>query len=98
MLLKLRKKNNMAKYRIKATYKKYIVERKGWLFWSNCFRQYTFEGCSYEKTFRIYSDAKEALEERLKHDAEIEDYKKKVASFKTCYYYPPLPEEEPLNA
>jgi hypothetical protein len=87
---------NMNKYRIKATYNRYTVQRKGWLFWSNCFKEY-HHSHSFPKTFSNYADAKAALENRLKSDAENEEYMQKVAAFKTRYYYPPLPDEEPVN-
>lgn len=87
----------MNKYRIKATYNRYTVQRKGWFFWSNCLKEYCREGSSFPKTFSNYADAKDALEKRLKNDAEFEEYNQKVAEFKTRYYYPPLPDEEPVN-
>lgn len=88
----------MNKYRIKATYNMYIVQRKGWFFWSNCIYDYAgWDGHHISKTFSKYADAKTALEKRLKNDAEFEEYKKKVADFNTRYYYPPLPDEEPVN-
>jgi hypothetical protein len=87
----------MNKYRIKATYNRYTVQRKGWFFWSNCLKEYCREGSSFPKTFFNYADAKAALETRLKSDAEFEEYKQKVAAFNTRYYYPPLPDEEPVN-
>jgi hypothetical protein len=87
----------MNKYRIKATYNRYTVQRKGWFFWSNCLKEYCRAGDSYPKIFFSYADAKTALEKRLKDDAENEEYMQKVAAFKTRYYYPPLPDEEPVN-
>lgn len=87
----------MNKYRIKATYNRYTVQRKGWFFWSNCIREYCREGSSFPKIFISYADAKAALETRLKSDAEVEEYMQKAAAFKTRYYYPPLPIEEPVN-
>lgn len=87
----------MTKYRIKAAYKKYIVQRKGLFFWRNCLKDYCRDGGGFAKTFSHYNYAKEALEAQLKHDADYEVYKQKVADFKTRYYYPPLPIEEPVN-
>ena len=84
----------MSKYRIKATYNRYTVQRKGLFFWSNCLKEYCRERSSFPKTFISYADAKAALETRLKSDAEFEEYKQKVAAFKTRYYYPPLPDAE----
>lgn len=87
----------MIEYRIKATYNRYTVQRKGWFFWSNCFKEYTHDGHGFSKTFSTYGGAKDALEKRLKNDAEFEEYKQKVAAFNTRYYYPPLSDEEPVN-
>jgi hypothetical protein len=87
----------MIKYRIKATYNRYTVQRKGLFFWSNCLKEYNRDGHGYSKTFSSYEGAKDALEKRLKNDAEFEEYKQKVAAFNTRYYYPPLPDEEPVN-
>lgn len=87
----------MNKYRIKLIYTRYVVQRKGWFFWRNCLKTHSFNGFGYSKTFSNYADAKTALEQRMKDDAYLETYKQKVAAFNTRYYYPPLPNEEPVN-
>jgi hypothetical protein len=87
----------MTKYRIKATYNRYIVERKGWFFWRNHLQHYAWDGSGYSVSYRSYSEAKDALENCLIRDATVAAAKQKAADFKTRYYYPPLPIDELVN-
>jgi hypothetical protein len=87
----------MTKYRIKATYNRYIVERKGWFFWRNHLQRYGWDGSGYSVSYRSYSEAKDALENCLEREAAAAARAAAAADFKTRYYYPPLPTEEPVN-
>jgi hypothetical protein len=74
----------MNRYRIKAISSGYVVEKRVlFFFWIDCNSHWLVDS---PFAFDEYSNAKETLEHTMRD-----------AAFKTRYYYPPLPDEEPVN-
>lgn len=86
----------MAKYRIKRTFDEYVVQKKTLFFWCNPYREFRRHH-GIAKTFKKYDDAKKFLETQMYHDKMVEELKRERGAFKTRYYYPPLPEKEPID-
>ena len=89
----------MNKYRIKRTYKGYEVERKGLIFWKNCVYRSVGGDPRWEvaKIYNSYHEAKNELEELMSYDRVRDEREQARKAFKTRYYYPPLPDEEPIG-
>lgn len=83
-------------YRIEETYSRFVVQRKGRFFWSNCITNHQCSIRGHTDTWRepnvffLYSDAKKALEARVLDDT-FSGTKALKKSSGTRYYYPPLP-------
>lgn len=86
----------MSKYRIKAKLNSYEVQRRGWFGWKNCISSLVLDRC-YTKIFDSYAAAKQALENRIVRDTEMDELRRRIKEFGTKYYYPPLPDEEPTE-
>jgi hypothetical protein len=93
----------MSKYRIKVEYgdehvNRYIVQKKRFfgLWWSNCVRV-NGELYDYPKRFLKYEDAKKQLESNINWDEKQAKHRAAKKAFKPKYYYPPLPDVEPME-
>ncbi len=78
----------MPKYRIKTTFSDgYQIQRRVWLLsWMTVEIDWT----------ENYKTSKKLLEKWQRHDKLAKAYRKDKKRFKSKYYYPPLPDEEPV--
>jgi len=94
---------SLTKYRIKTDLNfHYIVQKKFLFFWMRAKEPFFFIGGYYDKyaSFDQYRKAKEYIEEKIREEERTrrkkEEYKKAKRSFVTKYFYPPLPDKEPM--